>query len=243
MKTLSDLLTSIKMDLGIYQLAIPVDNLDEQLYDVIKLRTIKTYSQFYPYKEKIDVTLGTLEREIDTTYARTIYDLPNDIVQGREIITIYDINQRPTGLGYGDPVMPTGQGGSIIDSMMFANVNADILSAIAPKQTFEFIYPNKLILYNAFVNTGRIVMDIGTTHHENLMSIPPRGFETFEELALLDVKRFLYGKLKHYNDLQTAHGTINLRIDDWANAESERRELLKEWETTYHFAGPPIYFL
>ena len=48
--------------------------------------------------------------------------------------------------------------------------------------------------------------------------------------------------MKHYNELQTAHGTVNLKIDDWANAESERESLLEKWDDTYHLDGKTQYF-
>ena len=38
----SQLLTSIKMDLGIYGLRLPFDNPDEAMMEVIKLKTLKT---------------------------------------------------------------------------------------------------------------------------------------------------------------------------------------------------------
>ena len=48
--------------------------------------------------------------------------------------------------------------------------------------------------------------------------------------------------MKHYTELQSAYGTINLRIDDWSNAESERTELLNTWEDTYHLDGPQMIY-
>ena len=39
--------------------------------------------------------------------------------------------------------------------------------------------------------------------------------------------------MKHYNELSTAHGSINLKIDDWANASQDRDALLDKWDDTF----------
>ena len=51
---------------------------------------------------------------------------------------------------------------------------------------------------------------------------------------MLDVKENLYPTMKQYNEINTVHGTINLKIDDWASAESDRTELLNQWDDIYH---------
>ena len=43
--------------------------------------------------------------------------------------------------------------------------------------------------------------------------------------------------------LSTALGNINLKLDDWANAESERKELINRWGDTYHMDMQPMYFM
>ena len=71
-------------------------------------------------------------------------------------------------------------------------------------------------------------------HFENLSSIKSTLFEAFYDLALLDIKRFLYNILKHYENIETAYGSINLRIDEWSNAEADRKDLLTRWGELYH---------
>lgn len=239
MKSLSELIESIKMDLGIYGLSLPIDNLDEQLYNVFKLRTIKTFSQYHPYVEQIELDLNELETNTNNFNKRE-YIIPN-IFGDRRIISVRDVSQRPIGIGYGQP---SSMGCSMTsENMMLGTINADINSMMSPPQTFEFIQPNRLVLYNMYMYATRVTIELTTEHFSNLASIPASQWETFENLALLDTKRFLYGILKHYNEIQTAHGNINLRIDDWANAEQDRRELLKEWDGKYHLDSTPVYFI
>ena len=62
------------------------------------------------------------------------------------------------------------------------------------------------------------------------------------KLALLDAKVNLYPTLKMYTQLNTSIGTIDLKLDDWANAEQERNELINQWDDTYVLDIPNIYY-
>ena len=62
------------------------------------------------------------------------------------------------------------------------------------------------------------------------------------ELALLDVKENLYPIFKNYTNLSTAIGNIDLKIESWESAESERKELINTWNSTYHLDMIPMYY-
>ena len=55
------------------------------------------------------------------------------------------------------------------------------------------------------------------------------------------MKIFIYNQLKYYKSIQTALGTVDLMIDDWQSAESDRKELLSRWDDTYHLDMPFLY--
>ena len=69
---------------------------------------------------------------------------------------------------------------------------------------------------------------------QSLQSIRPTAEESFFKLAVLDVKENLYQLVKHYTTIQTAYGTVELKIDDWADAANERKELINQWDDSYH---------
>ena len=50
---------------------------------------------------------------------------------------------------------------------------------------------------------------------------------------------YLYNALKYYSTIQTAYGTLDLKIDNWENAESERNDLLSQWDDNYHLDSCP----
>ena len=58
--------------------------------------------------------------------------------------------------------------------------------------------------------------------------------ESFMQLAELDLKRFLYNSLKNMTSVGSGFKDIQLKIDDWASAESERNALIEKWEGRYY---------
>ena len=111
-----------------------------------------------------------------------------------------------------------------------------------PKMTFKYKHPRKLFLYNMY-SSSTIVLELGFEHDKSLASIPETARESFIHLALLDVKSNLYPTMKMYSELNTAIGNINLKLDDWQNADSAREELINKWDDTYHLDLPPMYFI
>ncbi len=229
----SDLLTSIKMDLGIYGLRLPFDNPDKAMMDVIELRTLKTFSTFFPHLIEISVDLTKDVEIIKSEYTESIYLLP-DLFGDREILYIRKLMPRSKLLGNGY-IAPFFDG--TIDpynAVMSTQAQANLASVAAPPITFKFEAPNKMYLYNFATAYGIVDIEFGVEHAKNLSTIPQTAWESFYELALIDVKRFLYNIMKHYTEIQTAYGNFNMKIDDWANAESDRRELIERFKDVYH---------
>jgi len=66
--------------------------------------------------------------------------------------------------------------------------------------------------------------------------------ESFYELAVLDVEDMLYQVMKHYSNINSVYGNIELKLDEWGNASSERKQLLDEWETNFHIDEIPLMY-
>ena len=88
----------------------------------------------------------------------------------------------------------------------------------------------------------KIIITYLQEHDSTLGSIPDSESESFYKLAVLDCKMGCYDYMKHYNELSTAHGSINLKIDDWANASQDRDALLDKWDDTFHLDRKTQYF-
>ena len=87
-----------------------------------------------------------------------------------------------------------------------------------------------------------MVFDLGFQHDVSLASIPETCRTSFMELAMLDVKENLYPIFKNYNNLSTVYGNIDLKIENWENAESERKDLISRWDDVYHLDMTPMYY-
>lgn len=234
----SDFLTSIKMDLGIYGLSLPFEDENKAIMDMIRLRTLNTFSTFFPFVYTADFNIMDMV-EIKNTYEEAIYELP-DIFGDRKIMSIRKIDPRNRALGNGYVSPMYGESYDLMGAMMMTQANANNYSYLSPPFSFKFEQPNVIRFYNLNSMATDLRIEINLQHADNFATIPNTSWESFYELALLDVKRFLYGALKHYADLQTAYGNISLKIDEWSNAEAERKELVAQWRTVYHLEADPI---
>jgi hypothetical protein len=140
---------------------------------------------------------------------------------------------------YGN-AMPVGTG-SMMNQLMLSNASMPLMNSVIPKMTFKYEHPRTLFLYNAYYSS-KMVFDFGFVHHESLATIPDTASETFYKLAMFDIKENLYPTLKQYTEINTPIGNINLKIDDWANAESEREAYIEKLDDTYHLDFQPFYW-
>lgn len=229
---ISEVVTSVMMDLGIYKIALPFDEPPEKvLTDVIQVKTVPVFSLVHPYYERMDFNLGDLETvERGSNY--TTYLLP-DVFHNRKILFVKRVeyaDNTVVGLSYfgGFPMS-----GKLIQESMIANASAKLAAEMIPKISFRWEPPRKLTIYNA-INSCHINVDIGFAQDPSLIMIEDTCYDSFLELATLDCKKFLYDTLKHYTELNSAYGNIALKIEDWQQADSDRKQLLEQWNNTYH---------
>ena len=161
----------------------------------------------------------------------------------RNLIYVFDVNYDTSilaGLGYYGGGMPLMEG-NLVNQAMMANAGALVMNTMIPKLTFKFEAPRTLYVYNAY-SCSKLVIELGFEHDKTLASIPETAREEFLKLALLDVKENLYPTLKQYTEINTAIGNINLKLDDWASAEQDRKELIDKWDDVYHLDFRPVYY-
>jgi hypothetical protein len=238
---ISTLLTDIKIDLGIYGLVLPFENADQEMVNVIKSRTLGTFSRFFPDDVKISFDLKDLQALKDL-YQESIYVIP-DVFGDRKILSIRKIFPRSLLIssGYYAPYIDSSP--EMYQAMMMTQANANLMSSLSPPFTFKFKEPNIVYLYNVSTMYGILDFEFNMEHSKNLSTIKDTMYETFFDLAILDVKKLLYGSMKHYKTLNTAYGTINLEIDDWANADSERKDMVEKWRDVYHLEQEQFYII
>jgi hypothetical protein len=238
---LSEVITRIKLKLGIMNLASPVRNLDGMITTIVKDITVPDFSIYNPDRYTTRISLNDLEKIEDTNSYET-YLLPD--FHTKKLLYVYNVyydDSTLSGFGHYGGALPM-IGGNMIGQVAMSNAAASMYSVMMPKMTFQFIHPRTLRIYNQY-SESKIVLDLGFQHDVSLASIPETCRTSFMELALLDVKENLYPIFRSYANLNTAYGNIDLKIDSWEQAESERRELIQRWDDNYHLdAGPGIYY-
>lgn len=237
------LLKRIKMALGIYSVKLPVTD-DELFQDVIIDTTLPVFSTFIPYEYQLLVDLNEIRitdryAVDDSSLISNCYQIPNIFPKQRCL----GINNIRPYIEYNGMMMTSSY--ETIDSyqvLATGQTLANLASAMIPPQTFKFIPPNKFEIYNQVLYNNKVYLDLTFTHSPELFTIPETARESFYELALLDAKAYLWNHLKYYSSIQTAYGQMDLKVDNWENAESERKDLLERWTDNYHLDSVPAIF-
>lgn len=237
---LSNIMTRIKLKLGLINIATPFENLDDTILSIITDITIPTFSIYYPSQDTLNIDLSGLE-EIEKTPEYRKVLLPD--FKTRKLLYVLDVKYRSdsmAGIGYYDVGM-LYTGGYGVQQLITANMGARMLNNVIPKMTFKFDAPRTLTLFNAYTSSSLQLL-LGFEHDKSLASIPESCREEFIKLAILDVKENLYPTLKQYSEINTALGTINLKLDEWADADNMRKDLIDKWDDTYHLDFPTLYY-
>ena len=237
---LSVLITRIRQELGIYSIALPLEDVNGYIALGIKNTTLRTYSQYFPQENEVKI----YAREIESIAYRNLeyvdVTIPlSDHEEVVEVVEVYYDASEISGVGYYGAGMPIFSP-SMIEDVLSANIGANITNMMYPKVLFHFREPNKLRLYN--FTGGSVLVRYNRLHDLSLASIPFSQEETFTKLAILDAMKYMYGIVKHWNDLETANGRVGLNISDWADAAQKREEVLKEWDDVFHLDRKTVYY-
>lgn len=238
---LNNLMFQIKVNLGLLNIATPFKDLDGTIMKIIQEISIPNFSINSPMKQNFAFQVDNLEQvEVGPDFVTIL--LPD--FGERKILYVYDVVYDVNGLsgmGYYTTGMPVMMGNAM-ENVLLGNAGANVMNMIIPKMTFNFNEPRELSIYNCVVS-NRLRAYVGLSHYKNGVSIPETAYQSFLKLALLDVKATLYPTLKNYTELNTSIGNINLKLDEWANAEQERKDLIEKWDDTYHLDAQPFYWI
>lgn len=226
----SELLTTIKEDMGIKDVPLPVT--DKELTDRFRRSALREFSARYPFLTEIQLTsqeaIDYATRSIDGSVT---YIIPEKFYQGQDIIAVLGLN--PGGFGSeANMYMPNvvlGSADMLLESIADIKMAAALGSQMAHAPTFEFIPPDRVKIYHGW-NSASYRVEIALTHDLSLSTVPPGAFTHLRQLATLDMEAYLYGKMKRSTNIDTGVGQIDLNINNWENASSEMRDLLERWD-------------
>ena len=241
---LSRTISHIKMALGLYAITLPFKDditgettpTENVIRDVLTTATIPIYSQFVPWTREGMANLGNL-KIIDRR--NSVYLLPAFLTTtpvmyiSNVYMPFHGDRGIHSGVGHGDgfiaPLHGLYRGGRAVAA---SQASLMLMGQMRSEPTFEYLGENKVRLYG-FPRTN-VMFRLACEHEPNGETIPAGCYDSFLQLAMLDVKMFLFNTLKLYDQIPSAHGTINLKIEEFQAADSDRTSLLKEWGEVFH---------
>ena len=230
--TPTSFLTLLKQDIGIKGIPLPVD--DKSLYDRFVESALKEFSVRCPRTSTFLINDNErVNKHIITSSSRAPikYRIPKTFYIDSEILSVLRVDvARP--LGYSDLYVPQGMWASpdsILTSIADIRVAAGVASSMGKAPTFRYEAPDIIYLYNGW-SSGTYEIEIALLHDSSLSTLQPTQFTTLRRLAVLDLQEYLYNELSRMDNLDVGIGTIDLKIDRWADAADKKLDLLKEWD-------------
>lgn len=234
---MSRCISSLKLMLGLYNITLPFKDsvtgdttpVENVIRDVLVQTTIPIYSQFQPWIRELDANVSKL-KIIDRR--NNIYMLPagltvTPIMYILSVTLPYQSNRGT----YGD-IAPAYGISQSVEGVATSQAMMMLAGQMRSEPTFEYLGENKIKLYG-FPKTV-LTFRAACEHDPNGETIPESCYESFYQLATLDVKMFLYNTLKLYDNIPTAFGNIQLKTEEYQSAESERSALLEKWNDLFH---------
>lgn len=238
---LSEFITTIKEDAEIEDLPLPVT--DEQIIDHLKRKSFIDFSVQYPRVETIllgDANLNKKSKDSRNTYYE--YEIPKYVYEGTVVLSVAKLDvARPNG--YSDFFIPNANWSTpdaIIAAMADVRMAAGLASSLAKAPTYEFMPPDTIKVFNGWAG-GIYEVELLLKHDDSLATVPPGAFPNLRKLATLDLKAYLYGKLKRKENLEVGIGSLQLKIDEWQSAASDYDELIRTWQEEENLDFDHIY--
>jgi len=212
-------LKTIKRKIGASRRPIPLS--DEDIMDTIFEDTLPVFSNYFPLF--IPFTVKASQYKVKDQVGVYFIDIGDEL----DILGISKIFKTESQIAL-QPRMQHHR-----DDLFSMQAMSDLVSATYVPETFKFIPPNKVEVFPKYINDTDFMLELKLVHPRHLTTIPLSLREEFLKLAEYDVKISLYAILKHDNNLNTAFGTIDLKLEDLENAEDKRESLIETWDTKY----------
>lgn len=233
---INKLIKRLKDDLGLTEY-MKLSFTDKQLYDNIVIHSLEEWSHYF----KQEVTFTNVLLNDSLLVAPNTYAIPQKIIDKVQYsnLTIEDVKEyRFVGdtavAGLGSYV------GNFMQDMTFAaaysgayasmrQATAESITAFNHACFFE--KPNKLkfVFSRLITNTFKCMITFYVSQSPNLSAISETREHDFYELCKLNLMQYMYhNEAKFIESIQSGMGSINLKVEDWAQAAERKGELLKE---------------
>lgn len=203
-----------------------------------------------PISDDSDISKTGLS--LDTSY--TYYRVPKELTDGQEISSIKSCVPTSTtsGTSYGMfsntdilhsqiSVQNYGRYSSanLYEMAAYAQLNyADrqLAGQFTNAFRYKFFPPNILAIISSYVlDDLNLTTTFNLKNDPSLITVEDTAYEGIRRLFILDLKKTIYNEYGIFNNVQTQNGELNVDIEKWESAESERNELYDNYLATAHF--------
>lgn len=240
---ISELISDIIDSEGLYSISLPYNTPPEVYVQKSIEKSIRTFSEFKRQKKETFVLVKDLKSPSETERMRNIFLLPTeltttpikDVTATCETYLADSKNITTNVFTVGSPFVGFGSyyPQDIINAQLTGTVINKFAGVTSRQPTVKYLGYNKIQLFD-FPKDSCVHFIVECEHDLSGETIPESCRESFIQLATLDVQIKLYADLKNRTNVGSGYKDVQLKIDDWANAKSERKELVKQWTETYH---------
>ena len=240
---ISDVINDIKLSNGLNTIALPYNSPIENIIKEILAISVRTFSQFKKHEKEGYELMKNLRSMNDYERSQNIYYLPGDLTtthvhdayaeaassstqRGEVTTNSFTVGSPFVGFGsyYPQDILNATAIGAAINK--YAGITSKLPSS-------KWKGCNKIQLFD-FPNNSFVHFIVKCDHDLSCETIPDSCRESFMLLATLDVQRTLYNNLKNMTNVGGAFKEIQLKLDDWSNAEAARRDLVLKWEDSFY---------
>lgn len=228
---------------GLRTLALPFkEPIEVVLTDYLKT-AIRTFSHFKPYKKEGYQFVKRLRSRDEISKRMNEYYLPEQLCTTYiHSASAFLVNNVPragdlniSGFTVGSPFVGFGSymPQDILDSTSIASAINKYVGVTTTPVTFDFLPPNQIRLYD--VPMDSIMKFIVNTDHDLSGETIEEGcVEYFKKIATLTIEASLYNALLPYQEVGSAHKSIQMKLERWAGSQEKLDTLIDHTTEVFH---------
>ena len=230
----------------------------QYMQEILEIKTLPSLNEVYPYLKRIRLHTSDLEILPSKDPYYIGYRIPLEQTNGLRIQSIRSCFPGTGGSEYdtiasgGSSMASVGRGLRMASypnrygryssahlyetayTAMMAYADNMLLGQYQEAPTPRFQPPNIIWINKSYSSSPIMTVTLCLENDKNLITIPDDQFEGVRRLFVLDIRSTVYAQYGMLSAIETALGTLDLKIDDWANAEAERADLFDQYKAMSH---------
>ena len=123
---------------------------------------------------------------------------------------------------------------------MVSYVDLQLLGQFQEAPIPRFEAPNIMWLNKTYQSAKSFFVVLLLNNDDNLISVDEESYEAVKKLFILDLKKTIYNRYGMLSNIDTALGSIDLKIDDWSGCSDQRDDLFNEYDSMSHIRKTSI---